>query len=75
MVGKTCNLPTPCLCGSKFDIQQSMSYKKGGFIYIQHNDLRDLTANIMSEVYKDTETEPKKTPLSREELQGRTLNN
>ena len=75
MVGKTCNLPISCLCGSKFDIQQSMSYKKGSFIYIQHNDLRDLTANDMSEVYKDTETEPKLTPLSREELQGRTLNN
>ena len=29
------NLPTSCLCGSKFDIQHSMSCKKGGFIYIR----------------------------------------
>ena len=28
------NLPTSCLCRSKFDIQHSMSYNKGGFIYI-----------------------------------------
>ena len=29
---KTCSLPTSCPCGSKFDIQHSMSYKKAGFI-------------------------------------------
>ena len=36
-----------------------MSYKKGGFICILHNDLRDQTANMMSEVCKDTKIEPK----------------
>ena len=66
MVGKTCNLPTSCPCGSTFDIQYSMSCKKGGFIYIRHNELRDLTANMMSEVCKDTKIEPKLTPLFEE---------
>ena len=76
MVEKTHNLPTSCPCGNKFNINHSLSCKKGGFIYIiRHNDLRDLTANMMSEVCKDTETEPKLTPLSGEELQGRTSNN
>ena len=74
MVGKACNLPTSCPCGSKFDIQHSMSYKKFGFICIRHNDLRDQTANMMSEVCKDTEIEPKLTPSSWEELQDRTSN-
>ena len=64
------NLPTSCPCGSKFDIQHSLSCKKGSFAYIRHNDLRDLTSDIMSEVCKDTESEPKLTPLSGEELQG-----
>ena len=41
---------------------------------MQHNDLRDLTSNMMSKVCKDTETELKLTPLSGEELQGRTAN-
>ena len=49
-----------------------MSYKKGGFICILHNDLRDQTANMMSEVCKDTKIEPKLTLLSGEELQDRT---
>ena len=35
-----------------------------------HNDLRDLRANKMSEVFKDTEIELKLTPLSGEELRG-----
>ena len=60
------HLPTSCPCGSKFDIQHSMSCKKGGFIYIRHNDLRNLTANVMLEVCNDTEIEPKLTPLSGE---------
>ena len=48
-------LPTTCPCGSKFDIQHSMNCKKGGFVTIRHNDLRDLTAKILSEVCYDTE--------------------
>ena len=79
MVGKTCNLPTSCPCSSKLDIQHGVSCKKGAFIYIQplirHSGLRDLTENMMSEVCGDTEIEPKLTPLSGEELQGRPSNN
>ena len=52
-----------CPCGRKFDIQIIMSCKKGSFIYIQLDDSRDLTANIMSEVCKDTKIEPILTPL------------
>ena len=72
MVRKKCNLPTSCPSGRKFDIQHSMSSKKGSFIYILLSDLRDLTANMMSEVCKDTEIEPILAPLPGEELQCRT---
>ena len=68
------NLPTFCPCRCKFDIQHSISCKKGGFVSIRHNDLRDLLARIVSEVCKDTEIEPKLLPLSAEELHGRTTN-
>ena len=46
--------------------------KKDGFVFIWHNDLRDITANIMSEVCKDAEFEPELTPLSGEELHGKS---
>ena len=74
MVEKTYNLPTSCPCGSKFDIQNSVSCRKGGFLNIRHNDLQDLTANMMSEVCKDTKIKSKLTPLSGEELQCRASN-
>ena len=51
-----------------------MSCKKGGFVSIRHNDLRDPTARIVSEVCKDIDIEPKLLPLFGEELHGRTTN-
>ena len=57
-----------CPRGRKFDIQQNMSSKKGSFTYIQLNDLRDPTVNMMSEVSKDTEIEPILTSLSGKQL-------
>ena len=45
-----------------------MSCKKGGFVSIRHNYLRDLAANMLSEVCKDVEIEPKLTPLTGEVL-------
>ena len=30
-----------CPCGSKFDIQHSMSCQKGGFVTIRHKDLKN----------------------------------
>ena len=51
-----------------------MNCKKRGFVSIRHNDLRDLTARIVSEVCKDTKIYPKSLPLSGEELHGRTTN-
>ena len=68
------NLPTFYPCGTKFDVQHSMSCKKAGLVSIRHNDLRDLTTKILSKVYNDTEIEPKLLPLSGEELHGRTTN-
>ena len=68
------DLPTTCPWGSRFSIQHCMSSKKGGFIYIRQNYLRDLTANILSEVCKDIEIKPELTTLMGKELGRRTAN-
>ena len=47
------NLPTTCACGSAYTIQHSMSCKKGGFINIRHDDVRDLAVKLLSEVCHD----------------------
>ena len=48
-----------CKCGLKYDFQHSMSCKKEGLVSIHHNDIRDLTANILKEVCNDIEVEAK----------------
>ena len=48
MVGKSAIYQHLVHCSSKFDIQHSMSCKKGAFVSIRHNELRDLTANMRS---------------------------
>ena len=67
-------MPTRCPCGSKFDIQHSIGCKKGGFVTIRHNNLRDLTAKILSEVCYNTKTEPTIVPLIGEDLSNWTAN-
>ena len=63
------NLPSRCACGMTFDVQHSMSCKKGGFVTHRHNELRDITAKLLSEVCK---VEPLLTTLTGEAFQQRT---
>ena len=49
-------------------IQHNMSCKKEVFVTISRNNLRDLTAKILSEVCNNTKNEPKLVPLSGEDL-------
>ena len=41
------NLPTRCPCGEKFDTQHAMSCKKGVFVTLRHNRLRDITGALL----------------------------
>ena len=50
-----------------------MSCKKGGLVSICHNDIRDLTANILRELCNDVKVEAKLIPLTVEELQYRSV--
>ena len=61
-------MPTICSCGAKLDYQLCMSCKKGGFVTMCHNDVRDLTANILKGVLNDVEVEPQLLPLTGENL-------
>ena len=65
-------MSTTCSCGAKLDYQHSMSCKKGGFITMRHNDVRDLTANILEGVLNDVEVEPQLLPLTGENLRYQT---
>ncbi len=59
-------LPTTCVCDAKFSIEHALNCKKGGFVTMRHNNIRDFTAYILSEVCNDVALEPLLTPLSGE---------
>ena len=56
-----------CPCGEKFNVQHALSCKKGGFITLRHNEVRDITATLLSEVCKDVEVESSLIKLQGEE--------
>ena len=51
-----------------------MSCPKGGFPSIRHNENRDLTANLLSEVCNDVCIEPHLQPITGEHLSGASAN-
>ena len=67
-------LPEYCVCGTNFSVDHSMVCKKGGFISQRHNELRDMTHELLSEVCSNVEKEPLLQPLSGEVFKYSTTN-
>ena len=67
-------LPAKCTCGDEFTSDHAMICKKGGFLSLRHNELRDITHDMMAEVCKGVESEPPLLPLTGEQLQYQTAN-
>ena len=61
-------------CGDPFSMNHALSCPKGGFPSICHNEIRDLTANLLSEVCHSVSTEPHLQPISGETLTGTSAN-
>ena len=59
-------LPTKCVCSANFTVEHALTCKKGGFINIRHNEIRDFTAELLYEVCNDVAVEPLLTPLTGE---------
>lgn len=66
--------PTSCACGANFTVEHVLSCPRGGFPSIRHNEIRDITANLLSEVCNDVRVEPDLQEVTTEELSGRTAN-
>ena len=57
-----------------FTVDHSMICPYGGFPTLRHNELRDTTAKLLTEVCHNVGTEPILQPLSWEVLQRRSAN-
>ena len=52
------NLPSECVCKSKFSADHALSCKTGGFVTLRHNEMRDISTDLLSTVCKDVCKEP-----------------
>ena len=57
-----------CVCGELYTVNHCMTCKKGGYVILRHNSLRDLFAEILEEVCSDVQIEPPLLPLTGEKL-------
>ena len=69
---KPSQLPNQCICGKQFTIEHALNCAQGGFPSIQHNDVTDITADLLSEVCHGVGIEPHLQPVTGEELRHRT---
>ena len=44
------DVPSHCTSGVTFSIEHELSCPRGGFTILRHNDIRDFTANVLSDV-------------------------
>ena len=68
------NVPSHCVCGASFTIDHAMVCQHGGLTFVQHNDLRDIMAGLLSRVCSDVATEPPLQPLSGEVITPKSAN-
>ena len=65
-------LPASCECGTNFTIDHALSCKKGGFISLRHNKIRNITASLLRETCRDVRIEPCLQHLTGETFEERT---
>ena len=73
-MGFDTRLPENCVCGVKFGLQHALSCKKGGFVTIRYNQVRNITATLLNEICNDVQIEPQLQILSGEHFDAKTAN-
>ena len=68
------HLPTKCGCGNGFSVEHTLSCAKGGFPTIRHNEIRDLTASLLTEVCNEICVEPELQPVTSDQLNEASAN-
>ena len=62
------------MCNKRFTLKHTLSGPYGGFPSIRHNEIRNITAHLMSEVCHNVGIEPTLQPLSGETMSYQTAN-
>ena len=67
-------MPLQCTCGKKLSVENALNCFHGGFPSIRHNELRNITAELLSEVCHNVDTELSLQLITDEHLIHRTAN-
>ena len=59
---------------NSFTVEHALSCARGGLPTIRHNEIRDLTANLVTEVCNNVRIEPELQAVTMEHLTGATAN-
>ena len=46
-------LPLDCICGAALSVDHALNCNTGGFPLLRHNDIHDITANLLTEICSD----------------------
>ena len=66
-------LPVMCPCGQKY-VTHALNCKKGGFVTMRQNNLRDFEADMLSKIVNHVETESELQPVTGEIIEGLSRN-
>ena len=66
--------PVTCSCGKAFTPTHAMSCPLGGFPTIRHNEVRDMLADLVTEVCADVAVEPLLAPITGERFLSASTN-
>ena len=67
-------LPSSCACSEPFTVEHALSCPRGGLPSIRHNELRDITAKLLSEVCHNVGIEPSLQPVTGEQFSHLSAN-
>lgn len=66
------NCPSHCVCGAVFSVSHMLSCPTGGFPSIRHNEVRDITAQLLTEVCHNVTVEPHLDEVTSEQFRHRS---
>ena len=67
-------LPSKCECGNSFNVEHALSCAMGGFLSLRHNEIRDITTSLLTEVCSEVCVEPDLQSVTPDQLYGASAN-
>ncbi len=64
------NIATTCVCSKPLNVEHALTCARGGFPTLRHNEVRDITATLLTEACHEVCVEPDLQPVAPGQLSG-----